>query len=220
MSEEALPRELAPQTVDYVVGAVKSIVGAAPFAGSLLVEIAGVLIPNQRLDRIAKFAADLEVRLSRIEQGFVVSQLNDEHFTDLMEEALRQASRSLSDDRRAQIANVIASSLASEDITYLDAKHLLSIAGELNDIEIIRLGRFAFDEFGTGEEYWEKHESVLEPIAAAFGSSQGEIDRETLQESYDAHLERLGLVSDNSLTRLGRLFCRELRIPEEGAIQW
>jgi len=213
MSKDSFLSELAPQTVDYVVGAVKSIVGAAPFAGSLLVEIAGAVIPNQRMDRIAKFAADLEVRLTRIEQDFVVSQLHDEHFTDLMEEALRQASRSLSDDRRAQIANVLVSSLSSGDITYLDSKHLLRISGELNDIEIIRLGRFVFDEFGTGETYWEKHAPVLEPVAATFESSQGEIDRETLQESYDKHLQQLGLVSDGRLTRLGQLLCRELGIP-------
>jgi hypothetical protein len=163
----------------------------------------------------SKFAADLEVRLSRIEQGFVVSQLGDEHFTDLMEEALRQAARSLSDDRRAQIANVVAGSLTSEDITYVDSKHLLSIAGELNDIEVIRLGRYVFDEFGTGQEYWERHASVLEPVAATFQSSQGEIDRETLQQSYDEHFARLGLVSDGRLTRLGRLLCRELEVPSK-----
>jgi hypothetical protein len=217
MSKESLPPQLAPQTVDYVAGAVKSVVGAAPFAGSLLVEIAGAVIPNQRMDRIAKFAAELEGRLSRVEQEFVVSQLDDEHFTDLVEEALRQASRSLSDDRRTQIANVLASSLTSEDITYLDSKHLLSIAGELNDIEIVRLGRLIFDEFGTGEEYWEKHAAVLAPVAATFGSPQGEIDRETLQQSYDEHLERLGLVSDGRLTRLGRLLCRELGVPTDEA---
>jgi outer membrane murein-binding lipoprotein Lpp len=216
VAENPHQQELAPQAADYVAIAVRSILGATPFAGSLLVEIAGVVIPNQRMDRIAKFAAQLEARLDRLEQDLVVSQLHDEHFTDLMEEALRQASRSLSDDRRAQIAHLLVSSLGSDDITYLDSKHLLRIAGDLNDIEIIRLGRYVFDVTGTGEDYWEKHASVLQPVGAYLGSSQGEIDRETLQESYDEHLEQLGLVADGELTRLGRLLCRELGVPENG----
>jgi hypothetical protein len=217
MTDEPLPAELAPQVVDYVAGAAKSILGAAPFAGSLLVEIAGVVIPNQRLDRVARFAAELERRLAQLEQGFVISQLQDEQFTDLVEEALWQASRSLSDERRQEIAHLLASSLASADISYIESKHLLRIAGQLNDIELIRLGRFAFDVTMEGQEYSERHWGVLAPVGADFDSTQGEIDRETLQMSFDEHLEQLGLVRDGKMTRLGSLLCGELGIPAVGA---
>ena len=86
--------QLSPQVVDYVTSAVKAIVGAAPFAGSLLAEVAGTIIPNQRIDRIAAFAEALEERLSILEQDDVRSQLENPHFTDLVEEGIRQASRS------------------------------------------------------------------------------------------------------------------------------
>ena len=239
MGQNEGAQDLAPQTVDYVTSAVKAIVGAAPFVGSLLVEIAGVVIPNQRMDRIARFAQALEARLSELEQDVIRSQLTNESFTDLMEEGLRQAAQSLSEDRRAHIAAIVSNSLNTEEISYVESKHLLRILGELNDIEVIRLGRYMFDISGSGEAYWEKHREILAPVGATFDSSQQEIDRNTLQSSYDEHLARLGLlgtrykidsrtkqpefdsrtggqtVRGHELSGLGRLFCRQIGLSEE-----
>src|SRR5262249_48890104 len=128
------------QTNDYVASAVRSMVGAVPFAGSLLSEIAGTIIPNQRLDRVVKFAEALEAKLAALEQDFVRSQLTNENFTDLMEEGLRQAARSLSDERRAHIATLISKSLDSAGVGYAESRHFLRVLGEMNDVEIIRLG--------------------------------------------------------------------------------
>jgi len=239
MSQDEGAHDLAPQTADYVTSAVKAVVGAAPFVGSLLVEIAGVVIPNQRMDRIARFAQELEVRLSELEQDIVRAQLTNENFTDLVEEGLRQAAQSLSDDRREHIASLVSNSLNTEEISYVESKHLLRILGELNDIEIIRLGRYLFDISGSGNAYWEKHREILAPVGATFDSSQQEIDRDTLQVSYDEHLARLGLlrthykidsrtklpefdsrtgaqaVRGHELSGLGRLFCRQIELSEE-----
>ena len=104
------------QKVDYVLSAAKAALSCIPFAGSLLTELAGTIIPNQRIDRIANFAKSLETRISRIEQDFVNNQLKDESFTDLLEEGLRQAARSLTDERREYIAALISNSLTSKDI--------------------------------------------------------------------------------------------------------
>lgn len=91
------------QKVDYVASAAKAALGAVPFAGSLLIELAGTVIPKQRIDRIVNFAKALETRISKIEQEFVRAQLKDESFTDLMEEGLREAARSSTDARREYI---------------------------------------------------------------------------------------------------------------------
>ena len=77
------------QKVDYVVAAAKGVLGAIPFVGSLLSELAGIVIPNQRIDRIEKFAKVLAERISKIDEYFVRAELSDETFTDLLEEALR-----------------------------------------------------------------------------------------------------------------------------------
>lgn len=101
---------------DYVASAAKSALGMVPFAGSLLAEIAGNVIPNQRIDRIVKYAEALESRLSKIEQDAVKQNMSDENFTDLVEESLRQAARSLTDERRGYISSLVSNSISSDDI--------------------------------------------------------------------------------------------------------
>lgn len=200
---------LAPSTSDYVASAAKAALGAVPFVGSLLAEIAGSVIPNQRIDRLVRFAAELEERLNAVDQATVRAHLTDENFTDLMEEGLRQAARSTTDDRRRHIANVIAGSLASNDISFIESKHLLRLLGEINDIEVIWL-RFYLNQVMQGdEEFRAKHDQVLAPVMASMGSPRAEIDKETLQLSYKEHLEQLGLLQEryklDSKTKLPEL---------------
>lgn len=228
--------DLTPTTADYVASAAKAALGAVPFAGSLLAEIAGSIVPNQRVERIVHFAQALESRLSAVEQQFVRSQLSNENFTDLVEEGLRQAARAVSQERREHIAGVIANSLKSEDISYVESKHLLRVLGELNDIEIVRLGRHLYRAFGSGKDYWERHKEILDPVRAHMGSPREVLDKETLQMSYDMHLAQVGLLqarysvdtrtkqpefdsstgaqklSGYELTRLGSLLLRQLGI--------
>lgn len=234
MAEDKPIDALAPKTADYVASAAKAALGAVPFAGSLLAELAGTVIPNQRIDRIVRFAAELEQRLAGIEHHVVRAQLSNENFTDLMEEALRQAARSTSDDRRRHIASVIANSLTSDDISFVESKHLLRLLGEINDIEVVWLRFYLRPTKGGDEEFRSKHGEVLAPAAAHMGSPQPEIDRKTLQDSYKQQLCRLGLLRERyrtdprtkmpevnrstggvkvagyELTRLGRLLLRQV----------
>lgn len=48
---------------DYVAKIAKSVLGGVPYIGAFLSEIAGTVIPNQRTERIAKFAEILEKRM-------------------------------------------------------------------------------------------------------------------------------------------------------------
>jgi hypothetical protein len=182
--------------VDYVTVAAKAALGAVPFAGSLLAELAGTVIPNQRIDRIVRFASQLETRLANVERDAMRSNLADENFTDLMEEGLRQAARSTTDERRAHIASVIANSLTSERISFVESKHLLRLLGEINDIEVVWLRFYLHPEMSGDQEFRSKHEDILTPVAAHLQSSQAEIDKEILQNSYKAHLCQLGLLRE------------------------
>tara|TARA_R100000687_G_C6445941_1_gene162858 strand:+ start:1524 stop:2243 length:720 start_codon:yes stop_codon:yes gene_type:complete len=217
---------------DYVASAAKSALGMVPFAGSLLAEVAGNVIPNQRIDRIVKYAEALESRLSIVEQDVVKQNMSDENFTDLVEESLRQAARSLTDERRGYISSLVSNSISSDDIEHFESKHLLRILGELNDIEIIWL-RFYLNPVMSGDaEFREKHDRILNPVAAHLGSGQPELDKSTLQNSYKEHLASLGLLEkeidvDTSsrgvklknkgykITSLGRLLLREVGFSDE-----
>ncbi len=233
MAEGSLVPDVETKTPDYVALAAKAALGAVPFAGSLLAEIAGAIIPNQRIERIVDFAKRLETRLTDVERRSIQSSLTDENFTDLVEEALRHVARSVSAERRAHIAALLANGLRPETISLVESKHLLRILGETNDIEIIRLASHLFDTMGSGAEYWAQHREMLEPVAPTMGSSDSELDKAALQDSYDEHLASLGLlvaqhnvdrrtnqlVVDHSghievrgydLTQLGRLLLKQI----------
>lgn len=226
------------QASDYVTSAAKAVLGTVPFVGSLLAEVAGTIIPNQRIDRIVKFAQILEEKLSNLNQNIVRSQLINENFTDLLEEGLRQSARSLSDDRRTYLASVIANSILLKDIEFIEAKHLLKILGEINDIEVIYLRANLIPTLGGDEEFREKHKNILKTVDATFGASQDILDKSTLQKSYDEHLTQLGLlehryeinirtkqtefdpftggmkVSGYEITSLGKLLLRQIDLSE------
>lgn len=223
---------------DYVALAARSALGAVPFVGSLLVELAGTVIPNQRIERIVKFARALEIRLSAIERRAARQSLTDEEFTDLVEEALRQAARSTTEERREYLADFVHRGLADEDISFQESQHLLRLLGEINDVEVIWL-RFYREALGD-TEFREKHKAVLSPAWAHMQPSRSLLDEETLQTSYKDHLAQLGLlkrryrlslrtrepefdrsgaqeVTGYEISPLGRLLLRQIGLGEERA---
>ena len=189
-----VPAEIKNKAIDYVTSGAKAIVGAAPIIGSLLAELAGSIIPNQRIERISHFAALLESRITNIETNLLHDAFKDEEFTELLEEALHQAARATSEDRRKYLSSLVANSLTSEAIEHNESKHLLRILGELNDIEIIWLRFFLRTKIGGDVEFRKKHASIIEPRRAFIGCSTEELDKHALQESYRDHLLDLGLL--------------------------
>ena len=182
------------QRVDYVASAARAVLGMVPFAGSLLVELAGTIIPDQRIDRVAKFAAELEKRLVKLDQQFVRSKLTDENFTDLMEEGMRQAARSVSDERRQYLASLLVNGIAESDVSFIESKHLLRILGELNDIEVLWLRFYVVRTIGGDVEFRQKHSSVFEPLRVYIGCDQATLDKKGLRDGYTRHLIELGLL--------------------------
>jgi hypothetical protein len=134
------------------------------------------------------------VRIGGLESQHVRKHLSDEEFTDLAEEAIRQAARSTSEDRRLYLANLLAQSLSAESITHSESKHLLRILGELSDVEVIWLRYYVDPTIGGDREFRDMHQRVLEPVGGHLKSSIEEIDADALQTSYQEHLVRLGLI--------------------------
>jgi len=185
---------LQSQPIDYVVSAAKAVLGSVPFAGSLLAEIAGTVIPNQRIERLAKFAEELEARIAKLDRDAVRARLTDENFTDLVEETMRHAARAVSNERRRYLTALLANGIKSSDVTYIESKHLLRILGELNDLEVVWLRSYRDPTVGKDQELRARHRDVLNPIVATIGSTQGERDKAALQRSYKEHLGQLGLL--------------------------
>ena len=214
-----------------------------PIVGPILAEIIAVRIPSQRVDRIAKFAEELERRLSTLEKGWSETQLENEEVIDLIEEGLRQATHSLSDERREYIGSLIVNGLSSDQISYAESRHLLRILDEINDIEILWLRFYLFPFLNGEEEFRNTHEEILTHIVATASSTQDMVDKAALQKSYSEHLAQLGLlerryrtgnqpnipefnswtgameVSSYETTRLGRILLKEIGLGEREEAQ-
>jgi hypothetical protein len=186
--------ELEIQNVDIAVSAMRSSVGVLPIVGPLMGELVGYTIPNQRFDRLVKFCKELDSKLSVIDNSIIKLALQDENFTDLLEESLRQSVRSLSDERRKYIASIIANSLTQEKLKFIDSKRILRILGEINDIEVIWLRFYYCPLLNGDQEFRKKHEKILNYEHPHIHSPKNVLDKETLQENYRDHLVQLGLL--------------------------
>ena len=195
MSTVSDSKALDTRSADYVATALRAVMGSVPIVGPLFGELAGVVVPDQRMERIAKFAEELDRRLRVLEAADdITDRLGNEHFADLLEEGIRQAARSLSDDRRQYLAALVVNSLTTQDIEYSESRHLLRMLNELSDVEIIWL-RFYLDRTW---EFSERHQNALAPPQASMASPRNERDKAArktaLQDSYKEHLCLLGLV--------------------------
>lgn len=182
---------------DHLTTATKGMLGLVPCAGSILSEIAGSIIPNQRLDRLGKFVIELDQRLRKIEERILKDQLSNQECIDLFEEAFIHASRAMSQEKREYIADLLVNGLSPERINYSDSKVLLKLIGEINEQEIIFLRFFADPGQNKDQGFYEKHKGVLQRIRVHLTSPQEDVDRASIQSSYREHLERLGLIKRN-----------------------
>lgn len=189
--------ELENLPVDYATSALKIISSAAPYIGGLFSEFLGLVVPNQRIDRLINYAIKLEKKIVHLEKSFIENKFKyNAEFIDLFEESIRQAAVSLSDERREYLANLIANSITKSDAEIIESKHLIKILNELNDAEIIWLKSLDLLNLENRLEFYSKHEEILRPIYATGGSPTSTIYRESIQKNYLEHLVRLRLIKE------------------------
>ena len=193
---------LKSQLPDYSAAIGRAVANLIPLVGPGLAEIIGLTIPNQRVDRIVKFAEDLNQRLIRLEEGLFELHSHDEEFTGLVEEAFRQAADSLSDDRRAYIASIIVNGLTAESISFAESRYLLRLLEEVNDIEVVWLRFYREVQTNEASDFRQKHKNILTEVTASINSPMDIVNKQALQESYKEHLSQLGLLEPHYKTNL------------------
>ena len=105
-----------------------------------------------------------------------------------------QATRAVSYERREQIAEMLKSTLTSDDLGYIQKKRLWAILESLTDQELIILQYHGIYNDHDGEEFWERHQNAITGPASHMGSSPAEIDQGAVHESLRVHLCELGLL--------------------------
>lgn len=191
--------ELQMQPRDYGRVGLKVVLSSLPIAGPLISEIVNEIIPGDRIDRIADFCTMLDERISGIESKLLIGVLNDPEFVDLVEEALRQAARAISKERRTYLVELVATSLSKDKLEHLQSKHLMRILEELSDIEILWLKWYHLCSTREDRRPFEDlHKNVLDFRLPTMGSTEAEKDQHAIKQSYILHLDRCGLVEDQA----------------------
>ncbi len=183
--------------IDYAVLLGKGIFGVAPYVGTLIAEMIGTFIPNQRIDRLIDFVKMLENKIDKLDEEYIKVQFKNPRFVDIVEDAFWQAARSLTEERKEYIASFIKNSLSEKNVEYIQKKNLLTILGELNDIEILILKSKTFHVGEKGEEeFWKRHENVLIPPPAYIDTpiKNEDLNKSIFLKSYTNHLVRIGLL--------------------------
>jgi len=184
-------------STDYAVSVAKGLIGAAPVVGPILAEIVGHVIPNQRIDRLAKFVQMLDDKFVELGKATLESRLQDPEIVDLLEDGFMAAARALTDEKRKHIASLFKNSILKTEIRASQAKTLLQLLAELSDPEIILLQFYAKLASSDRDEYRNKHKDIIQGPHAHLGSSTEERDQVALHATMKTHLERLELIRPN-----------------------
>ncbi|CCO22001.1 hypothetical protein [Maridesulfovibrio hydrothermalis] len=203
---------LGDAPIDKTVSAFKAASSIVP-AGGFFAELVTTFIPNQRIDRIETFIKRLDDRIELLEEKeakrFHERKANPE-YVSLFEDGAFHAARSPSEDRIKYNSSAVINGMTSEHISAVEARHLLGLLNEINDIEMVWLCHFSHKrELGVPNEYYEKHYDILKPISRSLGQADEMYEAAALQDSYKDHLERLKLIElsnkSHYATTLGRM---------------
>lgn len=190
---ELLDSDLQTNRRDNLVVTAKGVLGAIPFVGSLIAEIVGAVIPNQRMDRIARLVSALGRQVKDIERGTLEQRLSTPLGVDLLEDAFHQASRAVSEERIEYIARVLVAGITEEEAKIGDKKFLMWLLGQLSDAEVVLLSWYGMLP-NRDQVFEERHRHIIMPKVATLGSSREELDEWTLHESRKAHMVSLNLL--------------------------
>lgn len=189
--------------LDIATACVKGALGYIPFVGPLVAEVVGTVIPNQRLDRIESILRLLESKILENDKEKVKQRIVAPEYVDLMEDGFWQAARALSEERKDYIASLLKNGLTDDELKYVEYKRLMSILGELNDIEILILKSKSMER-GTREykDFLETNKRLLVlPLLTVAESTQEKRDKETIHKTHELHLINLGLLKARFRTR-------------------
>ena len=199
MSEELsiikVQEELADESrVADLAGAFASgLANYLPKVGPILGELITVGIAQQKLDRLTTFIRVLGDRMRYVENDMLVQRAKTEEFADLFEDALLQASRALSDERKRHIASLLTKTLTTEELKHVEHKKLLALLGEVNDAEIQTLKFYSLNVTDR-RTFAEQHSDLFTPVDRAFGVLQINLDKGALRDSYRNKLIEIGLL--------------------------
>ncbi len=219
---------------DTQVTLLKSVAGLVPGIGCIIQGIIESTIPNQRIERIEAFLRHLSDSIQEVDFRNAVATSDG---LDLFEEGLLQASRALSDERKLQIAELVAKGFRSDSTEKAAARHFLRILNQIDDRQIILLAKYLPENqpyIGNtrAENFFKNHSDVISPGHSIEDIFDEEACKEAnfgnhLNASMIGYLSVFGLLDENesidsigtpsvsrqfSITELGKEFLKFLGV--------
>ena len=205
---------------DAAVSVARTISSLIPIAGSFLAEVFTVLIPNQQKERVVETLKLIVDKVQDLEE-----RIKDPEQLDLFQDAIIQATRALSPERRQYISNILKNSLSIEEQSHDQKKKLFIILNSLNDTEIIILKYYSYvANSPEANDFRNNHRNILRHFRELETEDDSETNRETFYESYNKNFERLGLILEEAtrftgmrsreLTQLGKLLLKYIEVPD------
>jgi len=182
--------------VDLLTTSFKGSAGMIPILGPYFAEIIGMLVPNQRVDRITTFLKLFYKKFEEqnIELEILKEKMKNENFINLFDDISWQAAKSTSNERKEYLASILINGLTDDKIDEIQKNIFLNIISELNDIEILIL--YSHTRTARSDEKFQKeHQETLMPPRAHLGASQDVINESILFNTYKEKLVRLNLLT-------------------------
>lgn len=193
--------DLRPGPMDHLATAVRAaseLGSIGPVPGGAIGELIASTLPNQRVDKMARFVRLIDARVLALEdmiQERLEENIRETPYLDLLGEGLNSAASALSDERLTHIAELVSRGLSGNEAAALQRLFLLGILDQLNDAEIIILR--SMEEFPSSaerEEFYSTNEAIFSSQVAVMDSPPEEIDAVGVYRAYKEHLENLGLI--------------------------
>lgn len=192
---------------DRVVDILKGAGGAIPYGGALISEILGMVIPNQRLDRVVTFIEklsndfnDLSITIDELKV-----KLYEPEYSSLFYKACSASANSVDEDKIKYIKNLFKFGISIEKENAFQLEELIKIIDELNRVEILYLTQYFYMRYDFQKYKELEKQDRLEPIKPNLylSMSQEEYDSEVVKEVYSNKLLRLGLF-ERAIDRKGK----------------
>lgn len=225
--DEIRCNDLSYNNRDKFTMVLKGAFGAIPYAGPMMQELIGVIIPQQRLDRVVMFVEKLSETLeeNEIEIEKLKEKLSSPEYSSFVFRTCQNVADSISEEKINYIRNIFINGINNESEELSQYESLMSLLNKINDSEIVYLRTYYL--FHWDMEKAKKYQqdtglAFLTPVKS-LGMSQEELDKETIKEIYLNNLVNLGLLIEelkNGHTRykcsnIGSLLVRNIMSDKE-----
>lgn len=222
-------KDLEPNKTDVITSVVSTAAGYIPIAGGVISEIIRIVIPKQREDRIVKFLANIDKRLSELEITVEKLQLifKNTKYGGFTFECLRDVVNDKFEEKMVYYQNLYITGITSEEQEMLNMSNLMRLVSDMDYKEILYLKFYYYADYVDNQKIQEVQQLLNQGSIApnyTMDMNQKELDNETYKQITLNALVNKGLLERKveyigknrrektkyKLTSLGRLLLRKI----------